>query len=426
MLLAKTKNSTPLKLIVPHFIFGSLAFLTFSVLLLFSSESFGSHFFNPKTLALTHVLVLGWACMVIFGALYQLIPVLLITKLYSVKLGFITFVLFGIGIVILAFSFWNFYVGISLQIAAIFIFLAILFFVTNVFLTSKNATQSSISIDCIIASVIWLLITCTIGLLMVFNFTYVFLPNEHLYYLKMHANIGVAGWFFMLIIGVSSKLFPMFLLSNLTNTKKISVAYYLINIGLLAFLADTIFSKSFDRALYYFILIAAGALSYILFVVEAFKKRVRKKVDIGMNQSLMAIVFLFLPLLFGILFFLFSKESHSMYLKFIYVYASCLFLGFISLLIFGQTFKILPFIIWIHRYGDQSAKEKVPLPKDLYSESLLNVQYLAFLVAFLFLIVGVLISNKIIIIGSAFLFIFVSVCYNINIFKLLLNLRVKK
>ena len=75
-----------------------------------------------------------------------------------------------------------------------------------------KAEKSNIQAEFIITAALWFWVTVTIGVLMAFNLTYVFLPQEHLFYLKIHAHIGIAGWFLLLIMGAGSKLLPMFLL----------------------------------------------------------------------------------------------------------------------------------------------------------------------------------------------------------------------
>jgi len=95
--IANAKNSPPAALIVQHYAFGGIAFLAFTILLFLSSDSFNGHHFSPALLTLTHTYVLGWISMIIFGALYQLLPVITLSSLYSIKLAHFTFKLFELG-----------------------------------------------------------------------------------------------------------------------------------------------------------------------------------------------------------------------------------------------------------------------------------------------------------------------------------------
>jgi len=108
--LASQNAPSPL-VVVPHYIFGGVTLLFVTILLILNPSAFTQHYFNPTLLAITHLLALGWMSMIIFGALYQLIPVILEVKLFSEKLAFYSFALMGTGIILLAYSFWHFSFG---------------------------------------------------------------------------------------------------------------------------------------------------------------------------------------------------------------------------------------------------------------------------------------------------------------------------
>ena len=92
-----TKN-TSYKVVLPFYIYAALSFLVATIILFFSSSAFLQHYFHPKTLAITHIMALGWGTMMILGASHQLIPVLIEGKLYSNLLAYLSFVFAAIGI----------------------------------------------------------------------------------------------------------------------------------------------------------------------------------------------------------------------------------------------------------------------------------------------------------------------------------------
>ena len=410
-------NATKISVVLPHYVFAALAFLVLNVLLLFSTDAFGGHFFHPKLLTLTHVAALGWATMIIFGALYQLLPVILEVPLFSNKLAFITFFLLASGTILLAFAFWNFQVHWPLHIAACTLVTAFLLFNLNVIFTVRKVKQWAIETDFISTSGIWLFITGVIGLLMAINFQFPFLPEQHLHYLKLHAHIGMAGWFVLLIIGVGSKLLPMFLLSHHVPTKKLSVSYFLINLGLLLFAADQLFFQTKFQILYG-AMIGSGIVIFGLFVLDAYRKRMRKNQDAGMKQSLLAVVLMALPLIMMVgvseTFPLPEKLRLHLYL----VYGISVFMGFLSALILGQTFKTLPFIVWLNRYQDLAGKMSIPQPKDLYSEKMVQLQNFVYAVGFIILIIGTALFQRETILLGGSLMVLTAVLYNVSVFKM--------
>jgi len=224
-----SNNAPDVSVVKPHFIFGSIALFILSILIILADSSLLDVYFNNKIIAITHMAVLGWAIMIVFGALYQLIPVVFETSLFSEKLAKFTFWLSGFSVIFLTYSFWiGAYSGL-LVYASLLMFISLLLFVVNVFLSYKNSKLKNISSKFVITAVLWLAITEFIGTLIAFNFKYNFLSEIHLHYLKIHATIGLVGWFLLLIIGVGSTLIPMFLVSQELNDKKLKYAYYFIN-----------------------------------------------------------------------------------------------------------------------------------------------------------------------------------------------------
>ena len=418
-MIPSSKNAPPTNLIVQHYAFGGIAFFAFTILMFLSSDSLSGHHFSPALLTLTHTYVLGWISMIIFGALYQLLPVITLSSLYSTKLAYVTFILFALGTILLCYCFWKFEIGLPMQIASLLLLSSIVLFSINVFLTCKKATNKKTENDFIQTAALWLLITAIIGILMVFNFRYPFLPMEHLHYLKLHAHFGFVGWFVLLIIGVASKLLPMFLLSSAQKETKLKSAYYLINIGLLAFFIDGVFfGLNKYRNLFYYLFVLVGILLFISFIYKAYKTRARKILDIGMIHTITAIVLLLVPLLCGIIVVL-SKNSIQPIMPLNTIYATSFLIGFVGSLVLGQTFKTLPFIVWTNKFGKMAGKKNIPLPKDLFSEKLLNFQLIVFLTSYIGLLLGLFFSLHFFILFSTILFIVVAILYNINIWKII-------
>ena len=96
-----TSNTTSHQLVLPFYGYASLAYLAATLLLVFSSNAFTGHYFHPHILAITHIMALGWGTMMILGASYQLVPVLIERKLYSPVMAQISFALAGLGIPLL-------------------------------------------------------------------------------------------------------------------------------------------------------------------------------------------------------------------------------------------------------------------------------------------------------------------------------------
>jgi hypothetical protein len=159
-------------------------------------------------------------------------------------------------------------------------------------------------------------------------------------------------------------------------------------------------------------------LLFALFVLDAYRKRVRKTQDAGMKQSLIAVVLMALPIVMMIAVSEFFTLPERLRLQLYLVYGISVFMGFISALILGQTFKTLPFIIWLDRYQHLAGKITIPQPKDLYSEKLVRLQNFVYAIGFVTLVIGTaLFQRETIFIGGSLL-VLTAVLYNINVFKM--------
>ena len=81
-------KNTSYKVVLPFYIYAALSILVATILLFFSSSAFLQHYFHPKTLAITHIMALGWGTMIILGASHQLVPVLIEGRLHSNVLAY--------------------------------------------------------------------------------------------------------------------------------------------------------------------------------------------------------------------------------------------------------------------------------------------------------------------------------------------------
>lgn len=415
-----SQNAPSPSVVVPHFIFGGIVWLCVTVLIIHSPDAFTQHYFNQKLLSITHLLALGWISIVIFGALYQLIPVIIEVKLYSEKLAFICFGLLGSGSILLGIAFWNFWLGILMHIAATLLLLAVLFFVINVFATARLSVKKSIQKNFILTSVVWLLFTVMVGITLAINLTHPFLSTPHLELLKLHANAGIIGWFMQLIIGVSSRLLPMFMVAHNLNTRKLKLSYLLLNTGLVTAVTCLFFQWKLG-VISGVIVVIFGIIYFLSFMMEAFRKRVKKQLDVGMKQSAFSLATLILPIIIIGILSLFNESLGSITLPMVVVYGSTLLIGFVTSLIQGQTYKTLPFIIWLKIYRKRVGKGKTPFPKELYSEKVAQLQLWGFIIGFIIFLVAILIeSEEMVQIGGLLLFVS-ALLYNYNILKIVFH-----
>jgi len=416
----QTANAPSSKIVVPHFIAGGISFLIVAVLLAISTPELLGAYFDNKLIAITHVAILGWASMMVFGALYQLIPVVYETSLYSEKLGVITFWLFALSVVALSYSFWVASFTNLLIYASLLMFVSLLLFIINLHLTYRKTQKPNIQSKFINTGIYWLAATELLGTLIALNFKYNFLSDIHLHYLKIHAHLGLVGWFLLLIIGAASILIPMFMISHKLDPKKLNYAYYFINIGLLGLSLDWLFLQSKIGVFIYWMLIATGILFFLSYVYDAYTGRLRRKLDVGLKYTVISVSALVLPLLIA-LYLMLTGNTGSFFSRMGTYYGFSIVFGVISMLIFGQTYKTLPFIIWLDRYQTYVGKYKTPLPRELYSEKIADYQYYGYLLAMLLMSIGIIFNQAIVLQIGSILLVLVAVLNLINILMMVLH-----
>jgi hypothetical protein len=413
------KNTTH-AVVIPFYLYAALSFLAATIMLFFSTGAFTQHYFHPRTLAITHTMALGWGTMIILGASHQLVPVLIEARLFSNFLAYLSFVFGAVGIPLLVYSFFNFQFHWPALTGAILINAAILSYLINLAISISKSKNENVHAVFVFTAAAWLFVTTMVGLLLVCNFTDAILPNDSLHYLSLHAHIGIAGWFLMLVIGVGSRLIPMFLISKYSDSKKLWTIYFLLNGSLISFIILFFF---FSDKFLYLLPVSAILSALVLFVLycrKAFQQRIRKQVDEQMKISLVSVAMMLLPIIFLIVLIvllLFSVNNS----KLVMAYGFSIFFGWITAIIFGMTFKTLPFIVWNKVYHDKAGLGKTPNPKDLFSSKIFNSMSLSYLAGFSLFAAGILFSNEIVLQVATVLLLITAILYNWNVMKTLLH-----
>ena len=416
-----SQHPSLLKLVVTHYLVSAICFVALAIMLLLSADAFSGHYFQPKLLAITHTAALGWATLIIFGACYQLLPVILETELFSYKLGWISLLSFVIGLILLVSSFWSFEPGLCMQVGSLLLISGILLFVLNTFFTAKHAKKTSTHQDFIVTACIWLLATAILGSLMVYNFQYAFLPQDHLLFLKLHAHMGIVGWFLLLIIGVSSKLIPMFLVSTQLKTVYLSRCYYLINSALILFLVDTYLNELTIKTYIIATVGLVGIFYWLAYVFWCFKSRMHKVLDTAIWHTLLSISLLTAAIVVLPFIIFYQLQQNSIAISYTNLYGSLIFMGWITALILGQTFKTLPFIIWIKHYQHIAGTGIIPMPADLFKKTLLKVQFASFITFNVCFYTGLILHSQTLIKAGLACFLLTALLYMANVMVIVLH-----
>jgi metal-sulfur cluster biosynthetic enzyme len=412
-----TDKAPSVGVVLPHFLLAAIFFLLISILFVVASDSLLDGFFNPRLLALTHLTVLGWASMIIFGVLYQLIPILFETSLYSERLARINLWVFVIAVLAMSYSFWNGQFANSLFHSSILVFISLILFVFNNLMSIRKHKKKNFSSAFIVTSFAWLAMTAVLGISTAINFTKPFLPGNHLVYLKIHAFMGFIGWFLQLVMGVATTLIPMFLVAHNLKQQKLKRAFYLLNASMLLLVCNWLFLNHTLILFFGWLMITLAVFFYLSFIRESFRKKLRK-LDIGMQHTAIAFVIILVPIVVALLVILSKAFPNWQFESGGVLYGFTILFAFISTLILGQTFKTLPFIVWLKKYQQFVGKQKVPMPRELYSERIAKWQLYTWVLCLLFVICGLLFSHQVLLKTGAMFMVITALLYSFNVFKI--------
>lgn len=344
--------------------------------LLARPEWLASYHYSPPLLAVTHLCVLGFVASIVMGAMYQLVPVTLETQLFSERLVKFHFAGHGLGLVGMVYGFWSLQFGV-VGAFGLLLSLSVGLFVLNLGLTLGRAPGWHAVKFGMASCLFWLSATVLAGLLLAVAKFRPLSALTPLAAMHAHAHLGVVGVFMLLIVAVSYKLVPMFVLSELQSPRRAWWSLGLINFGLLGGAVAIACESPLKLACA--AVIVAGLALYGLEMLAILVARHRRSLDWGMRYFLTAIGLL-VPLAFLALMMAWSGlPAMEVTLQLESVYGLLGLLGVVGLAILGMLYKIVPFLVWFHSYSRQIGRAKVPSLAEMYSVPLQIAGYWTYL-----------------------------------------------
>lgn len=412
-----TKLSPSFRLVSTYFISAIISLIAVSIMMVVSYEEVSGHHFSPKLLAITHLTILGWIALTIFGAIFQLISIILKVKVHSEKLAFAQYAFHVAGLIILVYSFWVFSFGTLMITGGALIVFSIFLFLINIMITLSKRKKNNLTGIFLMASNIHLFFVVILGLLLAINLAFPFIPGDHLSLLTVHAHIGIAGWIGLVIAGVSLKLIPMFTLSHGFSVKPAWGVFVLVNSGVVGFSIFRILSLGTVGDYIFIPMLALGFLLFFYQIMLIIKKRMKKNIDLGIKFSLFAYTSLLIAVLIAVASLFINNETLGK-INLPVLYGFILIFGFITQLILGQMYKIIPFLIWFHYYSAQVGLKEVPLLKDLYNRNLSKTQYYITNFSILVIVVAILFNFPVVVLTGFSLYLVGILLFSYNILSI--------
>lgn len=369
----------PVRFFLSAPVFGVLA----GLIILFAGQDLFISNWSMETIALTHVFTLGWLAMIMMGSFYQMVPVLVggtvpfISASRVVHAGFTLGVLFIVsGIYLLN--------ELLIIAASTLLSTSLLFFIVQIAIALFKVKGDRPTVVAMRISIIAFLFTVLLGIYFSGGHASLWdLPDNRIGMTGSHLVLGLFGWVGSLIMGVGFHVIPMFYMTPEFDKKKAYIILSLYGISLVILPAALLFELG---SLFVLIAGGPGAVSLILFSFMLFTligKRKRKISDTTLRAWKTALVLLPISLLTFI--FIPFIETETI----LFVFGILFIMGFGLTVTTGMLYKILPFLVWFHRFSLLIGKVKVPLMRDISSDKLAARQVNIFHVSLAILLAGI-------------------------------------
>ena len=342
----------------------------------------------PSTLIAVHLTTIGWLSLLMLGALYQFVPVITNTRLYSQRLPVLGlgFIGFGLASMLLGFLAMS---GVGAPLACLPVggSLVLTGFVpggTNIGLTLWKVRPLPLHAVFVAVSLVFLLLTAGLGLALALVFA---LPNAPAFLLKLrgsglglHVAAGLGGWFTLTVMGVSYRLLSMFMLAPDEPRRSTYAALFLTAGGLGVLVIGGLVQREGGPAAAWVNWLGAaatglGVVFYLSDIVEFYRARKRKLLELNSSTAAVALTVLALAVLIGfILAPLGRLGQYAAPVGYLFIFGGLTGLGL------SQLYKIIPFLTWLDVFGKRMGKGPVPRVQDLVNEARARPWFIAYFV----------------------------------------------
>ena len=401
----------PFKLVSSFFISALLMFFI-SIALLFNFDITLLHSQSTMVLSWVHLYLLGFVMMSIFASMAQLLPVVLEVEHFSIDLYYIVNPLLFIGTVLIFLGFYKY--PMLLSYGGVIVFISFFVFLFESFLTIKKVEKLNFLSSTVLVANIFLFLGLIVAILL--SFVYTGVLNFDLKALMLsHIYLVFVGYLGITIISMSYILIPMFWLSHSFNNIYLKIAFYKISIGVVLVVFSQLIDVSFFKYFGY-LEVLLGFVFYIYQLYLIFKTKVRKQKDIYYLYIVFAVISFILALILSCFYFIYLNDYILSVAGFVFL------IGFLSPMITAHLYKIVPFLVWFHRFSSLVGKQKVPMLADMVPLKSSNFGFSFYLIGFILSLIAFSLNSDILF-KSAVSFLFIGLLFIVKDVFYIINFK---
>ncbi|MHB1274029.1 MAG: hypothetical protein ACYCZD_14935 [Rhodanobacter sp.] len=331
----------------------------------------------PATLLLVHLVVLGWLSLLLCGALFQFVPVLIARPLHSATLPLPALVLLlgGLAALLTGFLGLDGTVAVALPffpVASVLLAAGFSLVLWNLGRTLWAARPLGLPARFVAVGLLGLAATVAIGitfaLVLAGDTTTPAALRLFAYGLPIHIVAGLGGWLTLTAMGVSYRLLAMFMLApelDRPSTRAVlRFGAWALGVAVLGGTAAVLANHGTAP-----VFVAAGVLGLLTVILYArdiahlYRARKRRVIELNGRMAAAAVGSLLLAaLLIVVLGSMGALARHAGAVVFLIVF------GWLSGLGLAKLYKIVPFLTWLECYGPVLGKAPTPRVQDLVAE----------------------------------------------------------
>ncbi len=344
----------------------------------------------PQTLVLVHVVAIGWLSLLMCGALFQFLPVLVARPLYNDTLPLPTLLSLIAGLVALILGFLQLggQVGPGppfFALAGALLGMGFAFVLWNLARTLLAAPMRPLPARFVTIGLASIAVTAAFGIIFALVLggatsyePFVALTGTGL---SIHMIAGLGGWLTFTAMGVSYRLLAMFMLAPELERARTKAALQLGAAALtIAIAGGTLAILLHDRlALVLLVAGGVGLAAIALYgsdVVHLYQSRKRRNIELNSRMAALAFASLAASVTLIVVLLALGRLTNEL--------GAVIFLiafGWLSGLGLAQLYKIIAFLTWLECYGPVLGKVPTPRVQDLVVEARATRWFLLYFLA---------------------------------------------
>ena len=331
----------------------------------------------PQALALAHAGTIGVLTMGMIGALYQMTPVIAGSPVPFLRIAHFVHILMLAG---LSGFVWRLLGGpVSMMSFAMVCFtLALLAFLLPLGWALLRCATKNETVHGMRLAVISLAIITLMGLVMARGYTGFTFPEQRMLWVQIHLTVALLGWVGGLIMAVSWQVIPMFYLASTAEKSTMRWMTGLLLTGLVLSLISVFIPVEANSLFTAGQLAAIGAIPAALtiwllhpvLILRNINRRKRKRSDASLLfwKTGLATALVMIPV--AVMALIFPDPRWQVLFGWLAIWA------WAGTIMHGMLTRIVPFLVWFHRYSSKVGFEHVPSMRSLLSQRTIKTGFI--------------------------------------------------